>query len=49
MCFEECPVCAILNVNWKLPQNKSNIVHSLKRLRTVSEQIDRDIAMQFLR
>ena len=44
MCFEERTICAILNMNWKLLQHKRviNIVHSLNRLRTVSEQIDRN-------
>ena len=48
MCFEECTICAILNMNWKLLQHQRviNIVHSLNKLRTISEQIDRIICFR---
>ena len=43
MCFEECRVSTILNMNWKLLQNKRVIYRPLVKL---GEQIDRKISMQ---
>ena len=40
----------MLNIVLKAtPKQKNNIVRSLNRLRTVSEQIDRNISVQILR